>query len=183
MSLLFYRNADVEFDSSHGWKPSFNLKPNIFIVNLYMFVLGPKLSFTINSPSLSLLLFDPTAQATGNTHINKQSRDEVWAQVLARNGLWSLIFSTYFGTVLVQPTEVLQVWAQPEKGYKPAPISNRQFPAILGKEESRTVWMQAILCHLSWRKTMDPGLKLWFGLPLLMHALKIVFANYIGKKK
>jgi len=30
---------------------------------------------------------------------------------------------------------------------------------------------------------MDPGLKLWFGLPLLMHTLKIVFANYIGGKK
>jgi len=29
---------------------------------------------------------------------------------------------------------------------------------------------------------MGPGLKLWFGLPLLTHSLKIVFANYILQK-
>lgn len=148
-----------------------------------MFVLGPKLSFTINRSFLSLLLFDPPAQPTGNVYTNKQNRDEAWAQVLACNGLWSLIFSTHFGTVFVQPTGVLQAWAQPEEEYKPGPVSSRQFPPVLGKEESFAAWMQTILCHLPWGQRMGPGLKLWFGLPLLTHALKIVFANYIGGKK
>lgn len=73
-----------------------------------MFVLGPKLSFAINRSFLSLLLFDPPAQPTGNVYTNKQNRDEAWAQVLACTGLWSLIFSTHFGTVFVQPAGVLQ---------------------------------------------------------------------------
>lgn len=38
MGMLF-----LEFDSSHTWKPAFNLKLNIFMVNLYMFVLGQNL--------------------------------------------------------------------------------------------------------------------------------------------
>lgn len=69
--LLFYGNAALEFDSPHGWKPSFNLKPDIFIVNLYLFVLRLKLCFTVNSFFLSLLLFDPPPQPTDNMYTNK----------------------------------------------------------------------------------------------------------------
>lgn len=72
---MVYGSDVLEFDSCHSWKTTYNLKPNIFMVNLYMFVLGPKLSFTINSSFLSLLLFDPPAQPTGNMYTNKQNRD------------------------------------------------------------------------------------------------------------
>lgn len=167
MLLFIYGNVALEFDLSRGWKPSFNLKPNIFIVDLYLFVLGLKFCFTVNSFFLSLLLFDPPPQPTDNMYTNKWNRNQAWAQVLACNGLCSLTFSTHFGTCSVQPA----LWSpglSSEEEYKPGPVLSTQF---LGKEESFAVWMQTILCHSPWGQRMCPGLEPWFGLSLLEQTL------------
>lgn len=91
-------------------------------------------SFTINNSILSLLLFDPPAQPTGNMCTNKQNRDKTWAQVLACSGLRCLIFSTPFGTLPVQAYSTLQAWAQSEEECKPGPASNNS-PCSRGRRK------------------------------------------------
>lgn len=140
----------LEFDSPHGWKPSFNLKPNIFIVNLYLFVLGLKLCFTVNSFFLSLLLFDPPPQPTDSMCTNKWNRDQDWTQVLACNGLCSLTFSTHFGIGWVQ-SSLWSLGLSSEEEYKPRPVSSRQFLR-------KGVLLQTIFCHLPQGQRMCPGL-------------------------
>lgn len=63
------------------------------------------------------------------------------------------------------------------------PFPTGSSPLFWGRERVELCGCKPSSAHLPWGKPMDPGLKLWFGLPLLMQALKIVFANYTGEKK